>query len=221
MPTNYYVYKLTYDGGGAPCIENGLLSLAICKPAIRRMAQKGDWIFAFAGERLIKILNLRKGTPLLIYAAQVTDVEENGRYYKRRRYRSRTDCIYEPKRGGGLRHRKDPKHAGLHDKPGDLVHDVGDGGKRARVLLSERYVHLGKRPLKLTGANASGLRSLLKNLGQGHRVHALTAQHIGELEHLKNVIKIGKHTHRPWNGRYLESEAGVCSDSAGEARGCA
>jgi hypothetical protein len=29
-----YFYKLTADNGGAPCVEDGLLSLAICKPAI-------------------------------------------------------------------------------------------------------------------------------------------------------------------------------------------
>ena len=26
-----YFYKLTNDGGGAPCVERDLLSLAICK----------------------------------------------------------------------------------------------------------------------------------------------------------------------------------------------
>lgn len=30
-----YIYKLTGDDGGAPCVCDGILSLAICKPAIR------------------------------------------------------------------------------------------------------------------------------------------------------------------------------------------
>ncbi|MFM8479413.1 MAG: hypothetical protein ACKOEO_26795 [Planctomycetaceae bacterium] len=42
-----YVYKIVVDNGGAPCVHDRLLSLAICKPAIRRTAQAGDLIFAF------------------------------------------------------------------------------------------------------------------------------------------------------------------------------
>src|ERR1700690_264081 len=29
-----YIYKLTVDDGGAPCIQGGTLSFAICKPAL-------------------------------------------------------------------------------------------------------------------------------------------------------------------------------------------
>jgi hypothetical protein len=32
-------YKLTADNGGAPCVRYGLLSLAICKPMIRKTAR--------------------------------------------------------------------------------------------------------------------------------------------------------------------------------------
>jgi hypothetical protein len=33
-----YIYKLTSDDGGAPCVRDGILSLAICKPWIRSVA---------------------------------------------------------------------------------------------------------------------------------------------------------------------------------------
>jgi Nucleotide modification associated domain 2 len=42
---NTYFYKLTADNGGAPCVRYGLLSLAICKPMIRKTAKEGDLIF--------------------------------------------------------------------------------------------------------------------------------------------------------------------------------
>jgi hypothetical protein len=35
-----YVYKLTYDNGFAPCVENGMLSLVCCKSRMRRAIQK-------------------------------------------------------------------------------------------------------------------------------------------------------------------------------------
>jgi len=54
-----YFYKLTVDDGGAPCAERGLLSLAICKPMIRRTAQKGDLIFGFAGNLKSKHLRAK------------------------------------------------------------------------------------------------------------------------------------------------------------------
>ena len=49
---NIYFYKLTADNGGAPCVRYGLLSLAICKPMIRKTAKEGDLVFGFAANSL-------------------------------------------------------------------------------------------------------------------------------------------------------------------------
>lgn len=65
MPSIYF-YKLTVDDGGAPCVEKGLLSLAICKPMIRSSAQIGDIIVGFAANSL-------HSDNRLIYIAEVTD----------------------------------------------------------------------------------------------------------------------------------------------------
>jgi Nucleotide modification associated domain 2 len=46
--SDIYFYKLTADNGGAPCVRHGLLSLAICKPMIRKTAEEGDLTFGFA-----------------------------------------------------------------------------------------------------------------------------------------------------------------------------
>ena len=50
--TKIYIYKLTTDNGGAPCIKDGTLSLAICKPAIRSTAVKDHIILGFAANSL-------------------------------------------------------------------------------------------------------------------------------------------------------------------------
>ena len=39
-----FSYKVAHDGGSAPNPFNDLCTLAICKPAIRRVAKKGDVI---------------------------------------------------------------------------------------------------------------------------------------------------------------------------------
>ncbi|MCC6277283.1 MAG: hypothetical protein IT289_05135 [Oligoflexia bacterium] len=67
MTTNkslkFYIYKMTVDSGGAPCVFRGTLSLAICKPAIRSSCTVGNWIFGFGSkkkcEKLIYIAEIR------------------------------------------------------------------------------------------------------------------------------------------------------------------
>ncbi|MBC6697349.1 Nmad2 family putative nucleotide modification protein [Hymenobacter puniceus] len=39
-----YSYVLRFDTGDAPNPYGGVCTLAVCKPAIRRTAQIGDWI---------------------------------------------------------------------------------------------------------------------------------------------------------------------------------
>src|SRR4051794_10418360 len=82
-----YFYKLTADNGGAPCVEDGLLSLAICKPAIRSTARPGDVIFGFSANSL-------HPDNRLIYVARVTDKSIDGQYFIQRQFAGRSDRIY-------------------------------------------------------------------------------------------------------------------------------
>jgi Nucleotide modification associated domain 2 len=82
----FYLYKMTSDSGGAPCVENGMLSLAICKPVIRRTARVGDIIIGFGG---------KKFGEKLIYVAKISKVVVDGDYYRDNTiYSNRQDCIY-------------------------------------------------------------------------------------------------------------------------------
>jgi hypothetical protein len=69
-----YLYKMTTDNGGAPCVRDGKLSLAICKPSIRTSARCGDFILGFAGNALHK-------NNCLIYAAKVGRCVTGDEYY--------------------------------------------------------------------------------------------------------------------------------------------
>src|SRR3990172_541148 len=133
----YWVYKLTYDTGAAPHVRDSLLSLAICKPRIRKGAAVGDVIFGFSGRS-----RRTNGGERLIYVAEVTvKLTKPGEYYERPEFRDRWDCIYE--RVG----------ESLVWRPGSLFHkdgssaakDIGPGPDHARaiVLLSREFRYLG------------------------------------------------------------------------------
>jgi len=157
-----YVYKLTTDDNGAPCVDDAhkLLSLAICKPMIRSTAKVDDLIFGFAGNSLY-------ADNILIYIACVTEKLLNGVYYTDLQYSRRLDCIYE-RCGDRFQWRKDA----LRHSPDDLIHDIGDYPeyKRNNTLLSTDFRYFGKNgddsykeyPL---------IKELIEKLGRPYRVN--------------------------------------------------
>lgn len=157
-----YFYKLVNDSGAAPCIQDGLLSLAICKPMIRGTAEVGDLVFGFAAKSLY-------ADNRLIYVAQVTEVLAGGAYYEDARFAGRRDRIYE-RRGATFARRPGALY---HDRPGDLEHDIGrpPAFERGRVLVSSDFRYLGS-----TGSDGykrayPRLRKAIEALKQGHRVN--------------------------------------------------
>jgi hypothetical protein len=181
--------------GGAPCVENGLLSLAICKPMIRSTAQVDDLIFGFAATSL-------SNDNQLIYVARVTKKLCDGEYYKRRRYAQRGDCIYKYKAG-----RFEWKIGSLHHGPKDIAHDMGRFPKysRANVLLSADFRYFGKVGNDGYKAKFPRVWGAVKRLGRGHsNYHARAVR--DELFRMKHWIwrstrkkKSGEPMHKPSN----------------------
>src|SRR5437870_4100275 len=131
QPKRIYFYKMTADNGGAPCVHDRMLSLAICKPEIRRTAKKGDLIFGFGGKRL---------GGRLIYAAFVTEKPTVGEYYRRRKFFGRPDCIYREVDSRPVRIR----HARFHYETDESGKDVGRDFEKAFVLLSNDFRYFGE-----------------------------------------------------------------------------
>ena len=92
--TKIYTYVLTVDNGSAPCVPNGLLTLAICKPRIRKSAEPGDLIVGFSGA-LIANPRTGQGYPkhAVIYAA-VVHRKLSWEQYATGGFQDRMDCIY-------------------------------------------------------------------------------------------------------------------------------
>ena len=63
-----YSYVLRYDTGDAPNPYGGMCTLTVCKPAIRRTAQEGDWIIG-TGSKHSPIGNV---AGYLVYAMRVS-----------------------------------------------------------------------------------------------------------------------------------------------------
>ena len=169
-----YIYKLTSDRGGAPCApapDSGaedLLTLSICKPAIRRTAQAGDRLLGLTSQSLATT----DGYPLnaVVYAAVVAaGIDARDYYMPGGEFRHRPDCIYEFHRQHGT-----IEHAGrtpLHADAAYLRRDIGQYPfyKNGRTLISRDFRYFGAGAVEIP-ARLIKLRQVSETLGQGHRV---------------------------------------------------
>jgi hypothetical protein len=168
--TKVYIYKLTADDGGAPCVSGDILSLAICKPFIRSPAKCDNIVLGFAANSLCAANPLYKDN-CLVYIARVTQNLDGRKYFSKSAYAARPDCIY---RWDGRRF--EWKSDSKFHSSSDLAHDLGKapGYNRANVLLSE-----GTDNFRYFGAECPidykrdyrHLKSKVERLGQGSRVN--------------------------------------------------
>ncbi|MGI4827780.1 MAG: hypothetical protein ACRYFU_06270 [Janthinobacterium lividum] len=187
-----YVYKLTSDRGGAPCApppcdgQIPLLTLSICKPAIRRTAGVGDRLLGITSRALAQ----REGYPLhaVIYAARVTGTLDFGSYYEPEgAYRQRPDCIYQlDPEDGTLRHTGATR---LHAEPAYLARDVGREPhfRNARTLLCEEFRYFGAEAVVIP-ARFPLLLHMAEAIGQGHRVYDQRSAESHELDRLFTTL---------------------------------
>ncbi len=120
-----FTYKIQLDCGGAPCVENALWSLAICKPIIRKIAVIGDIIIGISGNKL------KIGKNKIIFIAEITNVLTIRNYAIN--HSERSDCIYTE----NLELIKDNEFHNCGSIKTDL------GGKN--VLLSTNFIYYGNK----------------------------------------------------------------------------
>lgn len=157
-----FFYKLAADTNGAPCIDHGLLSLAICKPMIRKVAEPGDLIFGFAANSL-------HSDNRLVYIARITKKLCDGKYYESKQFKKRGDCIYE-RRGERFVWRPGSLH---HGNRAHLIRDLGKPKKypRANVLLSNDFRYFGGNGEDSYKARYPLIQRAIEKLGRGYRVN--------------------------------------------------
>jgi hypothetical protein len=166
---------MTSDRGGAPCAippeagEPPLLTLAICKPAIRRTAQPGDRILGITSHALAR----SDGYPLgaVIYAAVVAEGIDARDYFRLAGpFQARPDCIYEfHQQNGTVRHNG---RSNLHRSEANLLKDLGRYPfyRNGRVLIARDFRYFGPRAVRIP-PRLHLLSAAAESLGQGHRVY--------------------------------------------------
>lgn len=150
--TRIFRYILAHDSGMAPCIDNDLITLATCKPQVRRSARKGDWVLGFMPGG-----SARRGQ--LVWAGIVDRKfmpDEYGRTWG-----GRSDAIYRKRKNGQWR----SLFPAYHEDPRDREKDIS-----SPVLLFDPSLswYFGSTPAAL-------LRDLehLAPSGRGHRVNGV------------------------------------------------
>ncbi|MBS1649217.1 MAG: hypothetical protein JSR09_05870 [Bacteroidetes bacterium] len=171
MTPKIYSYILRYDDGAAPNPFSDICTLTICKPAIRRTANIGDWIIGTGSKntRVTKIdtVNLSDS---LVYAMKITDKKSLANYdqfcnqslqskipvWKTNDWRLRMgDCIYDYSKPGDPTIRKS-----VHNETNRAT-DIG--GKFA--LLSTHFYYFGVAAVEIH----KDLKQLIKQ-SQGHKI---------------------------------------------------
>lgn len=198
---NIYVYKLTCDNGGAPCIYGRELSLSICKPRIRMDAQVGDWIVGFGGKSKPELRDR------LIYIARITTAEANGEYYAKPEYRKRPDCVYRRTESGF-----EYVPGSRYHEPEDLQQDLGSSPayERARNLLSDEFAYFGAKQ----GPSIESVRDIYDDLPRDFvKNHAPEVRRRLEDFIVSVFTQFGPGAHgRPTHG----DTAAKCHDSEGD-----
>jgi hypothetical protein len=143
-----YSYKMTDDTGFAPNPFFGFLTLATCKPLIRKKKRVGDYIAGFTSKELC---GDPPGHERLVYIMKVTDKISFDEYWAGERFAvkkpsrqsleaTRGDNIYEPIIPGGpfstSNYKQIPNF--FHDEK-RIPHDVSG----QFVLVSEDFYYFG------------------------------------------------------------------------------
>jgi hypothetical protein len=169
--TAIYRYKQTTDNGMAPCVDRGLVTLATCKPNVRRQARPGDWVVGFR--------SVAQGAPVgvVIWAGRVAESLEVGDY--ERQHRGRSDAVYRALPAGGFRRLRPDYHPDERQFLRDTLHPVLTFDRNTAwyfgsvpVLLPERLMHLAPglrdRDFLVNGVSdgdAEALEEWLRSLG--------------------------------------------------------
>lgn len=149
---------MTDDAGCAPNPFGGFMTLAICKPLIRKHKEPGDWIAGFTSVHL-------NGDPVgkekLVYLMKVADKISFAEYWNGSKYENRKDNIYKPITATNdyeqIRNRCHTERNKENDLSGKFV------------LISEKFYYFGSVPIDIP--NDSRPKVPRGQSGHGVRTH--------------------------------------------------
>lgn len=151
-----FTYRITHDKGFAPNPFGGILTLATCKPGMRRTKIEGDWVAGFASKFLAKNTKIETRREIhpdsLIYLMRVTEVLSLDKYFNDPRFQMKKPRSggYKAQRGDNIYRLKDPdtyEGVGKSDHSNDGTYPqetiaTDTGGENA--LISDEFYYLGR-----------------------------------------------------------------------------
>ena len=158
--TKFIAYRMTDDAGFAPNPFHKVLTLATCKPKIRKSANKGDWVIGLSSKTLS---NTRDE---IVYVMQVKEALAFNEYFKDKRFQKKKpnsksqktelgDNIYRFKNGKWFQS-KNKSHDERSIKRDTSVN---------RVLISNRFYYFGKETIAIPNY----LQDEVRFSNQGHK----------------------------------------------------
>lgn len=140
---NLYSYVVTHDYGFAPNPFGGVLTLATCKPRIRRYAARGDWVIGTGSATEL-------GCNKLIFAAKITEIMTISEYGSSARYRFKVPAKGRDRRCGDNIYSKDDhsewfQHKNTFHKKEEMQHDLSG----ENVLICALYWYFGDQAPQL------------------------------------------------------------------------
>ena len=166
--TKAFIYSLTSDHGSAPNPYGNMLSLALCKPLIRKNAQPGDMVLGITGSDLAK--NRGYG---IIWIGEVDQAISFNQYHDSfpdRIPRENTpnwftgDNIYT-KTGNNFNQIPNPSH-----DERSIEHDT----KVDRVLIFKNFTYFGNKPLPINNSDNLILNEIFGKGRIGHRTKPIS-----------------------------------------------
>ena len=196
-----FVYKMTTDDGGAPCVQDKTISLCLCKPRIRMSAKENDWIIGMGGKSVKKL----RDRP--IYVMQVEKRVNGKDYYAQNgEYWNREDCAYKwDDNNGNYTYKEGAKYHPLEDKMmGDDLGREKSGYPRAFCLVSSKFVYFGDSEKEIWKNNEykskfrdiEAIQKIYEELPRDYKKNHIASDHSILLDYIHYILDtygIGEH----------------------------
>lgn len=170
-----FCYKMTHDTGFAPNPFHGVLTLANCKPLIRKYKKVGDWIAGFTSKKLNGDIS---GKERLVFLMKVTDKILYSEFWNDPLYEMKRpnlmsmkiidkagDNIYEPLKVNALLSSDFKQVENKNHKEWDQQHDI----KGVYVLVSNYFYYFGSSPIEIENEIRPGIPK--SQSAHGKRTH--------------------------------------------------
>lgn len=162
-----FSYVTRWDHGFAPNPFHGILTLATCKPDIRKAAAVGDWIVGTGSAE-------RKMNGRVIFAMRVSEITNFDDYWRDPRFKDKRPVVegsFKLRFGDNIYHRADRKGRWIqsdsrHSKDNAVSNQknlMRDTQKTENVLISDDFIYWGDQ--------APALPVALSRLHLGHPGH--------------------------------------------------